>query len=114
MSTKIAIPVEAGRLSPHFGHCREFALYEVDPKVGRVLSHTTEAAPPHDPGVLPRWLHALGTAVVIAGGMGQRAQQLFEQAGIQVVVGAPAEDAAKIVASYLDGSLSVGTNLCDH
>lgn len=114
MNMKIAIPVDDGRLSPHFGHCREFALYEVDPKTRKILSQATEAAPPHEPGVLPRWLHGLGATVVIAGGMGQRAQQLFEQAGIQVVVGAPADDAAKVVAGFLDGSLEAGTNLCDH
>lgn len=114
MTMKIAIPVEDGRLSPHFGHCREFALYQVDPKSRQVLSHAMEAAPPHEPGVLPRWLHGLGATIIIAGGMGQRAQQLFEEAGIEVVVGAPADDAARVVASYLDGSLSAGANLCDH
>jgi predicted Fe-Mo cluster-binding NifX family protein len=114
MSMKIAIPVDAGRLSLHFGHCREFALYEVDLESRRILSHTTQAAPPHEPGVLPRWLHGLGVTVVIAGGMGQRAQQLFAEAGIQVVVGTSSEDAGKIVASYLEGTLSAGANLCDH
>jgi hypothetical protein len=37
----------------------------------------TLAHPPHEPGVLPSWLHELGADVIIAGGMGQCASSLF-------------------------------------
>ena len=53
-------------------------------------------------------------SVVIAGGMGQRAQQLFVENSIKVVVGAPAETPEKLVADYLAGTLQSGTNPCDH
>jgi len=43
-------------------------------------------APPHEPGLLPRWLHEQGAHLIIAGGMGHRAQELFVQNGIQVTV----------------------------
>jgi predicted Fe-Mo cluster-binding NifX family protein len=46
--------------------------------------------------------------------MGARAQGLFAEAGIEVVVGAPSEPPAKIVEAYLDGSLQTGGNICDH
>jgi predicted Fe-Mo cluster-binding NifX family protein len=52
--------------------------------------------------------------VIIAGGMGQRAQGLFAQHGIQVVVGAPAETPERLVGEYLAGTLQVGDNICDH
>ena len=52
--------------------------------------------------------------LAIAGGMGQRAQQLFAQSGIQVLVGAPAGTPEELVAAYLDGSLKPGENTCDH
>lgn len=46
--------------------------------------------------------------------MGQRAQGLFSQDGIKVVVGAPAEKGKDIVSTYLAGTLEPGQNLCDH
>jgi predicted Fe-Mo cluster-binding NifX family protein len=70
--------------------------------------------PPHEPGLLPRWLHEQGATVIIAGGMGQRAQGLFAENGIKVVVGAPAEAPDALVRAYLDGTLKTGGNVCDH
>ena len=52
--------------------------------------------------------------VVIAGGMGQRAQQLFAQSGICVLVGAPAGTPEELVAAYLDRSLKTGQNARNH
>ena len=52
--------------------------------------------------------------LVIAGGMGHRAQGIFAENGIEVIVGAPAEPPESIVQSYLDGNLQSGENLCDH
>jgi ATP-binding protein involved in chromosome partitioning len=70
--------------------------------------------PAHEPGVLPQWLHEQGANMIIAGGMGQRAQQLFAQAGIQVVCGAGALAPRELVKKYLDGTLVTGDNICDH
>ena len=113
-SMKIAIPVAAGRLSMHFGHCEEFAIFEVDPKGKKILKRETIAAPDHQPGLLPRWLHEKGAEVIIAGGMGQRAQGLFMQNQIRVVIGARGETPEDIVNSYLSGDLVTGDNICDH
>ncbi|MFP4057781.1 MAG: iron-sulfur cluster carrier protein MrpORP [Candidatus Brocadiia bacterium] len=109
---KIAIPTAEGRLCRHFGHCQRFAFITVED--GRVVGSESLAPPPHEPGVLPRWLHEQGADLVIAGGMGRRAQALFEQHGVQVVVGAPPEEPQKVVRAYLDGALQTGPNLCDH
>ena len=111
---RIAIPLAAGRLSAHFGHCEEFAIVEVDEETKEVVNTSRHGSPPHEPGALPRWLHELGAKVIIAGGMGRRAQQLFAQNDIVVVVGAPAESPDRLVAAYLDGTLEGGDNLCDH
>jgi Mrp family chromosome partitioning ATPase/predicted Fe-Mo cluster-binding NifX family protein len=111
---KIAIPLDNGRVSTHFGHCPVFALYEVDEANKATRSKTTLEAPPHEPGLLPRWLHERGANVIITGGMGQRARQLFAQSGIQVVMGAPPDGADDVVAAYLNGTLQTGANPCDH
>lgn len=111
---KIAIPIAGGQLCMHFGHCEQFAVVEVDAMSGEPGDTILLTPPPHEPGVLPRWLHEQGATVVIAGGMGQRAQQLFSQAGVKVVVGAPVDTAENLVAAYLSGTLVSGQNACDH
>jgi predicted Fe-Mo cluster-binding NifX family protein len=63
---------------------------------------------------LPQWLREQGADVIIAGGMGSRAQQLFGQNGIRVVVGAASDAPEVLVRQYLDDRLVTGTNLCDH
>ena len=110
----IAIPVADGRLCMHFGHCEQFALLDVNTAERTILSSRQAAPPPHEPGVLPRWLHEQGVNLVIAGGMGGRAQGIFAQQGIEVIVGAPAEPPESLVRSYLDGTLHSGENICDH
>jgi ATP-binding protein involved in chromosome partitioning len=111
---KIAIPLADGRLCAHFGHCQQFALLDVDEQTGKATDQKLLTPPPHEPGVLPRWLHEQGANVIIAGGMGQRAQQIFEQNGIKVVIGAPSHGPEQLVADYCAGTLTSGANLCDH
>lgn len=111
---KFAVPCIEGRLCMHFGHCSQFALIEVD-KESRKLEKTLFVDPPaHEPGVLPAWLHEQGADVIIAGGMGSRAQMLFQQNGIEVVTGAPSVSAEQAVEAYLAGTLETGANACDH
>ena len=111
---KIAIPLAAGRLCMHFGHCEQFALVDVAEEGGKAITTALVTPPPHEPGLLPRWLHEQGVTLVIAGGMGQRAQQLFGQSGVKVLVGAPPETPEHLVSAYLDGTLQCGGNTCDH
>ncbi|MFA5323762.1 MAG: NifB/NifX family molybdenum-iron cluster-binding protein [Smithella sp.] len=111
---KIAIPLAEGKLTTHFGHCESFAIVEIEDQTKKILKRENIAAPPHEPGLLPPWLAERGVNMIIAGGMGQRAQQLFAQQEIQVVVGAPAETPEKLITDYFAGTLQVGANVCDH
>jgi ATP-binding protein involved in chromosome partitioning len=111
---KIAIPTANDRLCMHFGHCEKFVILEVNDAERKITGKTEAVPPPHEPGVLPKWLHDQGVTVIIAGGMGMRAQQLFTEYGIEVVVGAPAEHPQTVALSWLDGSLVTGGNVCDH
>jgi len=113
-SMRIAIPLFEGKLSQHFGHCEQFAIIDTDGAAGGIAKREDLTPPPHEPGVLPRWLGGIGVNVIIAGGMGQRAQQLFAQSGIEVVVGAGPESPERLVSAYLDKTLETGANLCDH
>jgi ATP-binding protein involved in chromosome partitioning len=111
---RIAIPMAAGRLSQHFGHCQGFALLDVDQAAKTILSKQELESPEHQPGLLPRWLAEKGATLIIAGGMGASAQKLFAESGIQVVIGAPAETPETLVSSFLSGTLQTGGNQCDH
>lgn len=111
---KIALPVTNGVLSMHFGHCEQFALVEIEPAGKTIERIHYLSSPPHEPGALPRWLQEQGATVIIAGGMGSRAQSLFNQNGIQVFTGAEGREIDEIVRSFIDGELKTGANACDH
>lgn len=111
---RIAIPTAEGKLAMHFGHCEQFAIMNIDPVKKEIIDTTMLTPPPHEPGVLPKWLAEQGATVIIAGGMGMRAQNLFTENNIKVIVGASAESPESVAQAYLDGSLEVGENVCDH
>ena len=94
----IAIPLEDGKLNPHFGHCASFALIQTD-AANAVTERRDMEASPHMPGLLPEWLDKRGVTLVIAGGMGERTLDLFAQKGIKVVTGAPVDMPERLVAA---------------
>jgi ATP-binding protein involved in chromosome partitioning len=108
----LAIPVSEGKLSPHFGHCGQFVL--ITTENGKIRGKEMLTPPPHEPGVLPRWLHEHGAGVIIAGGMGEQAQQLFQENGIEVITGAPLDTPESLANQYLSKTLVTGENVCDH
>ena len=109
----IAIPLANGRLCAHFGHCDKFALCDVDLAGKKILNCQQLDAPAHERGVLPAWLRDQGVSLVLAGGMGWRAQNMLAEFGIEVIVGAPAEPPETIVRQFIDGLLQLGENVCD-
>jgi ATP-binding protein involved in chromosome partitioning len=111
---RIAIPITDGKLSAHFGHCEEFALVDVNEQSREVSGIVRLQPPAHEPGVLPKWLSEQKADAIIAGGMGQRAQQLFAQNNIRVVVGASDQHPEELVTAYLNDTLETGNNICDH
>ena len=109
---KIAIPTIDGKLCMHFGHCQQFTLIDVENE--EVKSAEAVMPPAHAPGVLPKWLHEQGADIIIASGMGMRAQNLFNQNGIKVVVGAAILEPEELARQYAGGTLKAGDNVCDH
>ncbi len=55
---KIALPVVENKLCAHFGHCDKLAIFEVQGE--KIINKTLVVPPPHEPGVLPRWLGEMG------------------------------------------------------
>jgi len=111
---RYAVPISGGVMSPHFGHCEQFALIDVDEETKEIVKKELVPSPGHEPGLLPQWLAEKGVSVVIAGGMGSRAQGLFAQNHIRVIVNVLEGDLEKAVRDYLAGTLEVGDDVCDH
>lgn len=111
---RIAIPLAENKLCLHFGHCETFALIDTDPSAKKITGRIDVTPPPHEPGLLPKWLAAKGVDVIIAGGMGQRAQSIFSEEHIAVLVGAPVDSPEVLANAYLAGTLRGGENTCDH
>ena len=112
MKKRIAIPLENGILCSHFGHCQQFAIIETEST--SVTGETLVTPPPHEPGLLPGWLAEKGVTDVIAGGMGQRAINLFNQQNINVFVGARLKSPRELASDLLSNTLEAGANYCDH
>ena len=109
---RVGIPMAGGKLCSHFGHCEEFAIVNVEE--GRITGSEKLVPPPHEPGVIPNWLASQKVNLVLAGGMGVKAQAIFEQKGINVICGVPADSPETIVLKYLAGNLQTGVNACSH
>ncbi|HZE20753.1 MAG TPA: P-loop NTPase, partial [Desulfobaccales bacterium] len=101
---KFALPVDDGKLSDKFGQASHFAFFTV--KDGAVGPKDLVPSPPHEPGGIPEWLDELGVTHVIAGSLGEKAQALLTQKGIEVIAGAPVEAPEALVEKYLKQTLT--------
>ena len=109
---KIAVASEKDMVTQHFGHCENFNIFEVEDN--QIVKSESFPNPGHKPGFLPNYLYEMGVNVIISGGMGGGAVDIFNQRGIQVITGAEgtARTAAK---SYLQGKLKSSGSIChDH
>ena len=112
MKVLIAIPTTNGKLSLHFGHCEKFVIFTTED--GKIVKEDEVFPPAHEPGAFPAFLRNHGVNAIIAGGMGSRAQQLFTQNDIQVIIGVQESEPKELVEQYLVQTLQSGANLCDH
>lgn len=111
--TKIfAVPTEQGKLCAHFGHCEKFAIIETEDK--KIIKEDFVTPPVHEPGVYPQFLAQQGVSVIISGGMGQKALQLFAQNNIEVCMGVNSGSPKELVEQFFNNELQTGQNLCDH
>ncbi len=108
---KIAVSTDSGQVSAHFGRCPEYTIFEVEDN--KVINKEIIPNPGHEPGFLPKYLSEKGVSCIIAGGMGPRAQQLFEQNNIKAVIGAYG-DVDSVVEQYLGGTIELGEDACEH
>ncbi len=118
---RVAFPTnDRETISGHFGHCKEFALFDVEES--KVINTEYLPSPAHQPGLLPKFLAENGTNIIVASGMGQKAVSIFESNKIEVIMGANGsiKDALnKCIEGQLDSTGSACTHdhddhNCDH
>lgn len=108
---KIAVTYDNGEVFQHFGHSKEFKVYQVED--GTVQA--TEMLVPEGIGheALAGFLKENDVDVVICGGLGSGAEKALSEAEITICSGVQGT-ADQAVADYLEGKLeSAGVN-CDH
>ena len=107
----IAIATEGNMVAQHFGRCPEYTLYKIVD--GSVIEEKIIPNPGHEPGFLPGYLAEMGVNCIIAGGMGPRAQSLFDAENIETYIGISGP-ISEVIAAYLSGNLQSGVSTCDH
>lgn len=109
---KVAFPTNNREtVEEHFGHCKEFAMFTVNNGATEKTEYIQ--APHHSPGVFPKFLHEVGANVIITGGMGQRAVDLFKEREIDVFLGASGS-IEESLNTFLKGTLNSSGVSCTH
>lgn len=106
---KLAVASMGTQVAEHFGHCESFTVFQTEN--GAITTQESVPNPGHRPGFLPNFLGDLGVEVIIAGGMGAGAIEIFNERNIQVVTGATG-DARQAVERFLRGELVSSGAVC--
>lgn len=108
---RLAISTENNMVAAHFGRCPQYTL--VDIENGEEVRREIVDNPGHAPGAIPEFLNGKGCDVIIAGGMGRRAQQFFREYEIDWMIGVRGE-INSVIDDFLSGRLEVGESTCEH
>lgn len=107
---KISVACDGAMVSQHFGHCEGFRIFTVIDN--QIIKNDFMPNPGHVPGLLPNLLHNADVNVIIAGGMGGGAVEIFSEHNIKVITGA-AGNAEDVVKQYMDGNLKSSDSICN-
>ncbi len=110
---RIAIPVDKGILSPHFGHASEFMFFDVEDK--KIVATETTQTPEHMEGSFPEWIKSKNADMLIVSGIGPKAVDILNAANIEVITNAVPESPRKIVEDFINNKLDrTYEDVCEH
>ncbi len=103
-----------GEMSMHFGRCPAYVVTYItdDNQVEKTEVVDNPYFGQHVPGQVPAFIKSLGADVIIAGGMGPKAIEIFQGFGIDVATGVGG-NVGNVLQAYLDGKIS-GAAGCGH
>ena len=107
---KVAVACINDNVAEHFGHCENFKIYDVEEN--KIVSKTIIENPGHEKGFLPKFLNEKGVNVVISGGMGEGAINLFNEFNIKILTGNYG-NCDEIIEKYLNGNLTSNVDVCN-
>ncbi|NIQ06951.1 MAG: dinitrogenase iron-molybdenum cofactor [Candidatus Korarchaeota archaeon] len=107
---KVAIAVNGNKVASHFGRCEKYLAYRV--KGTDVIEKTEISHPGHKPGFLPRFLSEQGVELLMTGGIGPRAINLFDSLGIEVISGVQGNP-DELIEQLLRGEISATAEPCE-
>ena len=108
---RIAMPMEEGYVSEHFGRARYFVIADIED--GEVKSKEIVENPvygAHRPGVVPSFLIKEGIQCIVCGGMGPSAEEIFRSKGIKVLMGISGS-VDEVLEKLAKGELEGGENM---
>ena len=108
---KVGIATEGDIVAQHFGRCQAYTIVEFEGD--KVMNQEVIQSPGHQPGFLPGWLAKFSVKWVVCGGMGPRAQELFQEQGITPIMGVTGT-ITDTINKICTGTLEGGENICDH
>lgn len=109
---KIAVTYENGNVFQHFGHSRQFKIYDAED--GKILASQIINTMGSGHGALSGMLSALKVDTLICGGIGAGAKNALAQAGIKLY-GGVVGNADQAVNDLLSGNLAFNANVqCSH
>lgn len=100
---RIAVSANGREISDHFGHCREYHVFEVQD--GKIINEEVHPNPGHAPGINPpTFVASLNVDVALGTTVAQHAVDIMNQAGVEVILGVSG-DARQAAEDYIAGKL---------
>lgn len=108
---KLAISTDNNQVAKHFGRCTAYTIVEIEDE--KVKEKKVIPNPGHAPGAIPKFLNGKGCDLIIAGGMGRKAQEFFQNFGIDWIIGVQG-DVEQVIRNFINNDLEVGDSTCTH
>lgn len=109
---RIAVTYEDGNVFQHFGHTRQFKVYDVEDN--KIIDSKIVDTNGSGHGALAGILSSIEADVLICGGIGGGAQMALADAGIKLY-GGVSGNVDEVVNAFITGNLAFNPDVhCDH
>lgn len=107
---RVAIAVDKGVISAHFGHCEQFLVYNIENQT--IMNVEALKNPPHQKGFLPNFLESHDIDCLITGSIGGMAVKLLDELNIRTIRGVSGKP-EDIIERFINDSLESSDEICE-